>query len=382
MHMRRTLLHAGLLTAVIALTLGTTGLSPVAAQGSATYHAQLDATPPAGEPWAFLRIFPGPQLTVHQGDVVESTSVSVDTPHTATFVPTADPNGWRADNQGPGGAYAPIEPDFLSGGDDNNLVVNPAVGFPTNPTCGAQNDPCAFDGNAIENSGIINPNPGAPNSTFTLISAPPGTYSLLCLLHPGMQTLLRVVPAGRSIPTPGEVGQRTRSQARTAVQTDGPVADARAQAVGVKNQGGGHVLWTIRAGGFYKNASANEFVNSGLTVHVGDSLKVNGNFEIHTATFPAGAADRVPFIVPKCERPGKDGNPPCRDPSTLELTINNRALNASQSNVLNDPAAFRSSGLFTDPSSSFTFLAKRPGTYTMVCLVHGPEMSTVITVEK
>jgi plastocyanin len=44
-------------------------------------------------------------------------------------------------------------------------------------------------------------------------------------------------------------------------------------------------------------------------------------------------------------------------------------------------AAFRNSGLFTDPTTSFTFLAKKPGTYTMVCLVHGPEMSTSVTVE-
>jgi plastocyanin len=380
MLMRRTFLRLGTVSAVAAIAITSATLSPVAAAAHSTYRVQLDATPPAGEPWAFLRMFPGPKLTVHQGDVVRSTSVAIDTPHTATFVPSDDPDAWRADNQGPGGAWAPIEPDVLAGGDDDELVINPAVGFPSDPACGAKADPCTFDGSAVANSGILNPNPGDEPVTFTQISAPPGTYSLLCLLHPGMQTLLRVAAPGASIPSPGDVAARTREQARTAVSEDGPVADARAQAVGVKHEGDGHTRWTIQAGGFFKNASANEFVNSGLTLHVGDSLRVEGNFEIHTATFPAGSAGTVPFIVPKCELPGKDAPPPCAPPQ-LELTINNKALNPTESAVLRDPSAFRNSGLFADPTTSFTFLAKKPGTYTMVCLVHGPEMSTSVTVE-
>jgi plastocyanin len=110
-------------------------------------------------------------------------------------------------------------------------------------------------------------------------------------------------------------------------------------------------------------------------------LRIDGNFEIHTATFPAGSANTVPFIVPECEVPGHDTPPPCNDPSTFRLGLNNKAINPTHSNVLRDPAAFRNSGLLPDPSISFTFLAKKPGTYTMVCLVHGPEMSTSITVE-
>jgi plastocyanin len=33
------------------------------------------------------------------------------------------------------------------------------------------------------------------------------------------------------------------------------------------------------------------------------------------------------------------------------------------------------------PGGSFTFVAKNPGEYTMVCLVHGPEMMMTVTVE-
>ena len=131
--MRRMLLFGSGMAMALALMAATLG--PVAAQ--ATYRVQLDAQPPAGEPWAFLRMFPGPKLAVHQGDVVRSTSVALDTPHTVTFVPSDDPDTWRADNQGPGGAWAPIEPDALAGGDDDEEpVINPAVGFRATPRAG------------------------------------------------------------------------------------------------------------------------------------------------------------------------------------------------------------------------------------------------------
>lgn len=380
--MRSRLLHLGVVSAVAVLTLSVTTLNPVGAAASATYGVQLDAPPPAGEPWSFLRLFPGNGVEVHQGDVIESTSASTEAPHTATFVPSDDPNAWRADNQGPGGPWATIEPDQLAGGDDDELVFNPAVAFPSDPSCGAQGNPCTFDGNGVTNSGLINPDPGNPPSTFTEVTAPVGTYSLLCLLHPGMQTLIKVVEPGQKIPSPGQVQQKVEKQVAAAVTNDGPVADAFAQRVSVGNIGDGHVRWTIDAGGFFKNVSANEFVNSGLTVHTGDEVRVQGNFEIHTATLPAGAVSTVPFVIPRCERTGKDGHPPCKNPANFQLTLNNKAINPAHSNTLKDPSLFRNSGLLPDPSLSYTFSAVKPGTYTMVCLVHGPEMSTVITVEK
>ena len=379
--MRARAIHVGLTLAIASVTLAAVGAAPASAADHSTYRVQLDAQPPTGEPWAFLRMFPGPQITVHRGDVIRSSWQSTDTPHTSTFVPTNDPNTWRSENQGPGGPYAPIEPDSLAGGDDNELVITPAVAFPSNPACGTRDNPCTFDGSSIVSSGFVEPNPSNPPSRFTRISAAPGTYSMLCLLHPGMQTLVKVVAPGTSIPSPKDVAGKVRAQVKRTVSLDGPVADARAQSVSIHNLGGGHSRWTISAGGFFKNVTANEYVNSGLTIRVGDQLQVDGNFEIHTATFPASSAAAVPFVNAQCEVPGPDTPPPCSDPSTFQLALNNTAINPTASNVLRDPAAFRNSGLLPDPTASFTFVAKKPGTYTMVCLVHGPEMTTSITVE-
>ena len=348
----------------------------LAGGSSATYRVQLDATHP-GEPWSFLHVFPT-SLKVHQGDVIKAAFSSVDTPHTATFVPTADVNAWRQQNQGPGGPYEVIIPDVNIPNDEGGLIINPAVAGPSSPGCGAQGNPCTFSGSGVESSGIEFP--GGP-TVFTKITAAPGAYSFLCLLHPGMEIPLTVVGNGTSIPSPATVASRTAAQVNRAITHLAPVADARAQQVSTKAIGGGHVRWTISAGGFYQNVSANEYVNSGLKVRVGDRVRVTGNFEIHTATFPASAAATVPFVFPECEGPGGDTPFPCADPSTLELAVNPTAIMPTAANGLWNPNAFRNSGLLGGPGSNFTFVARKPGTYSMVCLVHGPEMSTTITVE-
>lgn len=347
---------------------------------SSTYRVQLDAAPPPGEPWAFLRMFPL-ALTVHQGDVVDAAFAASDTPHTATFVPSPDSDAWRQQNQAPGGPYFPFIPDLNIGNDEGGVMLNPSVAAPTSPGCGAVSNPCTFSGSAVESSGFQPPSPGAQPSIFTKITAAPGSYSFLCLLHPGMQLPLTVVAPGVSIPSPATVAQRTHALVHAAINKLAPVADARAQQVTVANLGGGRVKWTISAGGFYKNVSANEFIDSGLKIHVGDQLHINGNFEIHTATVPASAAATVPFVVPECEGPGGDTPPPCSDPNALELAFNTKAITPTVFNGLRNPNLFRNSGLLDGPTSSYTFVARVPGTYSMVCLVHGPEMSTTITVE-
>jgi plastocyanin len=345
-----------------------------------TFTLQVDATPPTGEPWAFLRFFPS-SLKVHQGDIIDAAWQATDTPHTATLVPTTDPDQWRTDNQSPGGPYATFESDSAIGGDDNDTIINPAVGFPSDPTCGTSTTPCTFDGSSIVNAGLLNPNPSDEPSFFTQVTAPVGSYSFMCLLHPGMQIPLQVVPDTQRIPTPDDVAQRAADQAAQATTVDGHLADSRAQAVKVSSLGQGNVLWTISAGGFAKNVTANEFLDSGLTVRVGDQVRVNGNFEIHTATTPADKApSRVPFIVPACEVPGPDTPPPCAPGVQFVLNVNSQALLPTAKNDLSTPEAFRNSGLLT-PGTSFTFDAAKPGVYAIVCLVHGPEMSTVITVE-
>src|SRR5437899_13068576 len=57
----------------------------------AQFRIQLDARPPVGQPWSFLRYFPR-TLSVHQGDVVDAAWSGAGTPHTATAIPSGNPD--------------------------------------------------------------------------------------------------------------------------------------------------------------------------------------------------------------------------------------------------------------------------------------------------
>lgn len=374
------------LSLVLSLSIAALGIAGPAAHagGSATYRLQLDAKPPKGEPWAFLRFFPSGKVSVHSGDVVKAAWAGTDTPHTATMVPAADPEAWRSDNQGPGGPFAVEVNDSTLGGDDNETVFNPAVAFPSSFACGTAATPCNFDGSGIVNAGLQFSDPSNEPSFFVQVNAPVGTYSLLCLLHPGMEVLLHVAPNGQSIPSPGQVSDRASAQLTVARKIDGEAADAQAQQVASKGLAGGGTRWTLSAGGFSNQVTANEYPDDGLKIHVGDQLRVTGTGEIHTATFPASAFDSHPLIVPQCEVPGPDtpaASPAdCSDPSKFELAENPSVIGPTASNDLSDPSTFVNSGIVVGPTS-FTFDATAPGIYQMICLVHGPEMETTLRVK-
>jgi len=363
---------------------------PAARAAAATYRLQLDAKPPAGEPWSFLRLFPGGTLKVHQGDTVDAAWAGVGTPHTATAIPAGNANAWRANNQGPGGPVNPATypwalqvPDGTVGGDDAEIDVNPAVAAPSDPSCGTSLNPCGFDGTAVVSSGLQFSNPTDQPNFFVSVTAPVGRYSFLCLLHPGMQVRLQVVDDLTTIPSPDEVASTAKQQVRQARSGDGQIADDLAQTI-KRTPDGDHTRVTIWAGGFWNQVSADEYPDRTIRLSRGDRLRVLGNFEIHTATFPERSARTVPFILTQCEVAGPDtpaASPAdCLAPTDFQLVFNSTAIIPTASNALRTRRGFVNSGLLAW-GRSHDFVAKRPGTYTFVCLVHGPQMSDTVVVK-
>jgi plastocyanin len=327
---------------------------------------------------------------VHRGDVVNASWNGLGAPHTATAIPSGNPDAWRADNQGPGGPqdpstypYALQVPDAAVGGDDPEVVLNPADLAPSDPGCGTAGSPCTFDGTSVVNSGFQFSNPASEPSFFVHVTAPVGQYAFLCLVHPGMQLGLNVVADGTSIPSPASVADTLHAQVRTSRNVDGPVADALAQTKIKTQLSNGHSLYTTWAGGFWKQVSADEYRDKGLTVNVGDRIRVLGNFEIHTATLPKGAANYVPFTKTQCEVPGPDtpaSSPAdCASPTDFQVAFNPKAVLPTANRRLTSPSRFVNSGLLAYPGSH-TFTAATPGTYSVVCLVHGPSMTMTIRV--
>lgn len=348
-----------------------------------TFTVQLDAQPPVGQPWAFLRMFPG-KLAVHRGDVVNFAWEGTDTPHTATVVPSSDPEAWRQANQGSGGAYQSPIPDSQVGGDDNQLIENPNEVFPSNPGCGAADAPCSFNGYDVVSSGIQFPNPQSFPTWDVQINAPVGTYSFLCLLHPGMEIKLHVVRSTDPVASPADVLSRAANQVKTATKVNGEAADAQAQSYATSPLSGGGTKYTLNAGGFSDNVTANEYLDNPLDVNVGDKIRFVGTGEIHTATFPSSAFNTTPAFFTECNVPGPDpaATSPfdCAVPTQFEIVDNLQAISPSPApHKLANPASFQNSGLLV-PGVSATFNATKPGTYTFICLVHGPEMTGSIVV--
>jgi plastocyanin len=141
----------------------------------------------------------------------------------------------------------------------------------------------------------------------------------------------------------------------------------------------------VDAGGFAGGVAANLFPADPIEIEVGDAVRFRGTGEIHTVTFPADAANTVPFVMTQCEVPGPDtpaGSPfDCSDPSQFQIAFNGTAITRSPPGDLHleDPSAFVNSGLLVEGSVA-SFIADEPGTYTFVCLVHGPSMSGVVVV--
>jgi len=373
----------------VALVIGLVGVTVGAAApgvfaAAQTYTVNVDGQPPTGEPWAFLHFFPNTQLSVHQGDVIDFAFAATDTPHTATLTPSADPEAWRSTNQGTGGPFETEVPDSATGGDDQSVVLNPSVGFPSDPTCGTSGNPCSFGGSNVVNSGVQFPNPAAQPSFFVAVNAPVGTYSFLCLLHPGMEVPLNVVASGTAVPSPDEVSATAAKQLKKATNTDGKTADAIAQTVKIVHTTTGDI-YKVHAGGLSNNVSANEYPDKPVKVHTGDQIRFIGMPEIHTATFPKSSVkDPANALIQMfCEQPGADtpaqSPADCSDPTKFELVFNPAVLAPTKKLTLNDPKAFRNSGLLV-PGVVASFVAKKPGTYTFVCLVHGPEMTSKIKV--
>ena len=136
---------------------------------------------------------------------------------------------------------------------------------------------------------------------------------------------------------------------------------------------------------FANNVSANEYPDKAVKVHVGDRVRFMGMPEIHTATFPKSAIGdpKYAFLQTFCEQVGADvpaqSPADCSDPTKFETVVNPLAAGPTKNMKLGDPSAFRNSGLLV-PGTNGTFLAKKPGTYTFICLVHGPEMSSKIKI--
>src|ERR1700694_2937710 len=114
-------------------------------------------------------------------------------------------------------------------------VINPAVGAPAGGT--------TYAGSGYLNSGL--PSPTAPPKPFVVKFTKAGTFTVNCLVHPGMKGVVKVLPRSKRVPTAGQDRAAAKAQLAAGVAQARRLAQVKPPAATVLagNDGSGPVAW-------------------------------------------------------------------------------------------------------------------------------------------
>ena len=280
-----------------------------------------------GESMRFLA--PNP-VNVHNGDTVTFDFHGF---HTATLLPAdTDVQDWVETNVKPFGApYGLVTTDPDEG--PTAFKANPRVAFPSDPTCGASDDPCPAGGADVVNSGL----PFGPGGFTVEIDAQPGeTIWVICLLHPHMRMKLKVVANNAPTTTQEAISTAAASQIAHdmdwAQATHSKYRSKRSSHVGAN----GVRVWDSWAGVDNHHASLFNLYPLKLSVKKGDRVRYHFDtlvFEDHTASTrnPTTIAQSNAIFAPECDPDGDAGSAPdtppnnpdtiCNDPRQIEFSF-------------------------------------------------------------
>ena len=213
-----------------------------------------------------LNQFMPSSLTVAAGDKVTFSSATF---HTVTYTPRPIPLLVPDPAKG---TYQNIvdsagQPFYFDG--RPKFIYNPAALGPFGPK--------AVSGKTPTSSGVLSPQgPKAPAATATFAFPTPGSYKLVCTVHPGMEARIVVKPAGAAVPkTPAQV------QAQALLQQTAGYTKGKALLASTK------VAPNTVAMGVGGKVSLLAFLPKVLRVKVGTTVSIPNKSpsEVHNLTF-------------------------------------------------------------------------------------------------
>ncbi len=240
-----------------------------------------------------------------------------------------------------------------------------------NPTTAAPSGGKTYAGKGFLNSGLP-PSTGAPQP-FVVKFTQAGTFTFHCLVHPGMQGLVKVLPKGKRVPTAGQDRAAANAQEAAAIgqaRTLGKVKPAAATVL-AGNDGSGTVAWL-------------RFFPEKLKIKVGTTVnfKIASKREVHTVTIgPAAYTSEIEktFTTPLQNPTG----PPT-------ILVNPLAAYPSDPPPLptysgtNHGNGFEGAGILAAGGplpSNVKITFTKPGVYHFECVIH-QNMDGTITVTK
>jgi plastocyanin len=377
------------------------GSTITASATSTTYTIGVDNATPNGHDFEYVDFFPrglplsdsgaSPTL-IRDGATLDFAwnSGSPDGFHTATLLKKGTapgPTTWGSDH--------PVAvPDTDDG--TGRLQLNPAILAPgPDPSCGHDaNHPCNYGGGTELNSGAQPTGPGGHYFVqMALDTSRATTIHFVCLIHPGMQGAVTVLPAdSEALPlTTAQVSAAAAAQ-YNADNTEAFSAESAANSAAVKTNADGSRTTTMTAGTASQHVEVVEMLPSQVRVRQGDHVKwvTKTRSDIHTVTFPNGAGsnsvDPIPFV---CEGTGAvdtAGNPAagppafgCTSPDKVENHLIPGPLGPR---AITSTSTVASSGILANPPApfpnNFTFTFPKPGSFAYMCRIHDHMVGTIV----
>jgi len=383
---------AGGLIGAFALVVSTLAASITAgaSSGARTYTIGVDNVTPSQHNFEYVDYFPRGSVSdsdtptvVGNGSIIDfHWQGTGDSLHTATLLPSG---------MTPGQAWQDFplvtvdSSDFVPGAPGPPpLAANNGVFF-QNVSCGASAaSACPYNGTQLINSGARG-TAGPPSSPdfYVQLNAPtntPTTFHFVCLIHPGMQGAITVVPGQGSSPSAVSDNAATQYASDT---LDASAAEAQASTTAAATN-------TIIAGTATSFVEVAEMLPHNATVSTGDQLTwtTQSIKDPHTVTFPQGhGSDSVdPLQPPICEAATGDvplffaGGAPCGNPANFEVPFDPGAHGGStiSSAVATSPVTSGIMANFPPFGNSVTFSFSQPGTYVYQCRIHDHMIGTIV----
>lgn len=356
--MRKTLLIA---CSLVALAVAGPAAAHGTAAGQTTVLVGEQDRPPAGVPKsATLNLFFPSKVVVRAGSKVTFTSRGF---HTVSFVKGKTPPIFMPDPSG--AAYEGI---VDAAGEE--FAFNSLTALIFNVAAFAPSGGKTIDGRATASTGVLAPGPNGKPVSATYLFPKPGTYKLVCLIHPGMSTLVVVKPKAASVPGTDEVAAVAKRQ----VDTAWGKALAASKTKAPKN--------TVYAG-IGAQATLLAFLPEKLTVKAGTTVRFVAGTTSEPHNIALGpqkwldAFQKKNDLFPQGPK-GKNQASPFfaygSDPGQKLVYDGTNHGNG----VLVTPLTSKAGPL--PRAASVTFA--KAGTYKYFCLLHGPDMAGTIVVTK